>query len=43
MNLRCQFGTSSRGGIRYMPVAFAEQGVAMLSGILFISKSSFSA
>jgi DNA replication protein DnaD len=29
-DLRCQFGTSSWGGIRYAPMAFTEQGVAML-------------
>lgn len=33
-NLRCQFGTSSWGGIRYAPMAFTEQGVAMLSSVL---------
>jgi hypothetical protein len=33
-NLRCQFGTSSWGGIRYLPMAFTEQGVAMLSSVL---------
>jgi hypothetical protein len=33
-DLRCQIGTSSWGGTRYMPMAFTEQGVAMLSGIL---------
>lgn len=33
-NLRFQFATSSWGGRRYMPYAFTEQGVAMLSGIL---------
>jgi len=33
-NLRCQFGTSSWGGTRYRPLAFTEQGVAMLSSIL---------
>ncbi|MFZ2654852.1 MAG: ORF6N domain-containing protein [Victivallales bacterium] len=33
-SLRCQFGTSSHGGVRYLPLAFTEQGVAMLSGIL---------
>ncbi len=33
-NLRCQFGTSSWGGIRYNPMVFTEQGVAMLSSIL---------
>jgi hypothetical protein len=34
--LRCQFGTSNvgRGGRRYPPYAFTEQGVAMLSGLL---------
>jgi hypothetical protein len=36
--LRCQFGTSNmpqgRGGRRYAPYAFTEQGVAMLSGVL---------
>lgn len=34
-NLRCHFGTSSsRGGRRYAPYAFTEQGVAMLSSVL---------
>jgi len=34
-NLRCQFGTSSLwGGRRYQPLAFTEQGVAMLSSVL---------
>jgi hypothetical protein len=33
-NLRCQFGTSSWGGMRYLPYAFTENGVAMLSSIL---------
>lgn len=34
-DLRSQFGTSnSRGGRRYRPFAFTEQGVAMLSGVL---------
>ena len=33
-SLRSQFGTSSWGGIRYAPMAFTEQGVAMLSSIL---------
>jgi hypothetical protein len=33
-SLRSQIGTSNRGGTRYMPMAFTEQGVAMLSGIL---------
>ena len=34
INLRCQIDTSSWGGTRYVPMAFTEQGVAMLSGIL---------
>ena len=33
-NLRCQTGTSSYGGRRYLPYAFTEQGVAMLSSVL---------
>jgi hypothetical protein len=33
-NLRCQIGTSSWGGLRYFPMAFTEQGVAMLSSVL---------
>ena len=34
-SLRSQFGTSnSRGGRRYLPYAFTEQGVAMLSSVL---------
>ena len=33
-NLRSQIVTSSWGGARYSPMAFSEQGVAMLSGIL---------
>ena len=35
-NLRCQFGTSSsgHGGLRYQPLAFTEQGVAMLASVL---------
>jgi hypothetical protein len=33
-NLRFQNGTSSWGGTRYMPHAFTEEGVAMLSGLL---------
>lgn len=36
--LRCNFGTSSWGGIRYMPFAFTEQGVAMLSTVGFQKK-----
>jgi hypothetical protein len=34
VNLRCHFGTSRWGGTRYMPMAFTEQGVAMLSTVL---------
>jgi len=33
-NLRCQIGTSSWGGTRYQPMAFTEQGVAMISSVL---------
>ena len=35
-NWRCQFGTSNsdRMGLRHAPMAFTEQGVAMLSGVL---------
>jgi len=33
-SLRSQFGTSSWGGTRYLPMAFTEQGVAMLSTVL---------
>lgn len=33
-NLRSQIVTSSWGGPRYLPMAFTEQGVAMLSSVL---------
>ena len=33
-SLRCQIGISSRGGRRYLPMVFTEQGVAMLSSVL---------
>ena len=33
-SLRSQFATSKRGGRRYLPHAFTEQGVAMLSTVL---------
>jgi uncharacterized protein YjcR len=34
-SLRCQFGTLKRGGhSKYLPYAFTEQGVAMLSSVL---------
>ncbi len=38
-NLRCQFGTSRWGGSRYMPFAFTEQGVGMLSSVLSSDKA----
>ena len=39
-SLRCNFSTSNkRGGTRYMPFAFTEQGVPMLSGILNSDKA----
>ncbi len=37
--LRSHFVTSNRGGTRYMPFAFTEQGVAMLSSILKSKKA----
>lgn len=33
-SLRSQIGTSRWGGSRYLPMAFTEQGVAMLSSVL---------
>ena len=33
-SLRSQIVTSNRGGVRYMPFAFTEQGIAMLSSVL---------
>jgi hypothetical protein len=33
-NLKSQISSSSWGGVRYLPFAFTEQGVAMLSGVL---------
>jgi len=33
-NLKCHFGSSSWGGIRYLPYVFTENGVAMLSSVL---------
>jgi hypothetical protein len=38
-NLRSQFVTSSWGGTRYPPMAFTEQGVAMLSSVLNSSRA----
>jgi phage regulator Rha-like protein len=37
--LRTQIATSKRGGVRYLPFAFTEQGVAMLSSVLNSSKA----
>ena len=37
-NLRTKFSSSSYGGLRYMPFAFTEQGVAMLSSVLKVVK-----
>jgi len=38
--LRCTFSTSNqRGGTRYMPFAFTEQGVSMLSSVLNSDKA----
>ena len=34
ISLRSQIVTSNRGGRRYLPYAFTEQGVAMLSSVL---------
>jgi hypothetical protein len=33
-SLRCNISTSKKGGTRYMPYAFTEQGVSMLSSVL---------
>lgn len=33
-NLKSQFATSNWGGVRKLPYAFTEQGIAMLSGVL---------
>lgn len=38
-NLRLQNETSSYGGRRYLPYAFTEQGVAMLSSVLSSTKA----
>src|SRR5262245_30623396 len=38
-DLRCNFSTSKRGGTRYLPYAFTEQGVAMLSSVLKSKKA----
>lgn len=39
ISLRSQIVTSNKGGIRYMPFAFTEQGVAMLSSVLRSTKA----
>jgi spore maturation protein CgeB len=38
-NLRSQIATSSWGGRRYLPFAFTEQGIAMLSSVLNSKKA----
>lgn len=38
-NLRTKFSPSSYGGLRYMPFAFTEQGIAMLSSVLNSEKA----
>jgi len=38
-SLRSQIVTSKRGGLRYMPFAFTEQGVAVLSSVLNSEKA----
>jgi hypothetical protein len=38
-SLRSQIVTSNRGGSRYLPFAFTEQGIAMLSSILNSGKA----
>jgi hypothetical protein len=38
-HLRTQIATSKRGGTRYLPYAFTEQGVAMLSSVLNSEKA----
>jgi len=38
-SLRSQFASSSWGGLRYMPFAFTEQGVSMLSSVLNSKKA----
>ena len=34
VNLKSQIVTSSHGGVRYLPYAFTENGIAMLSSVL---------
>lgn len=38
-SLRTQFASSNRGGTRYMPFAFTEQGLAMLASVLNSAKA----
>jgi len=38
-NLRTQIASSSHGGLRYLPFAFTEQGIAMLSSVLKSQKA----
>ena len=38
-NLRTKFSSSSYGGLRYMPFAFTEQGIAMFSSVLNSEKA----
>ena len=38
-SLRSQIVTTNRGGSRYLPMAFSEQGVAMLSSVLSSEKA----
>ena len=38
-NLRCKISTSNQGGIRYLPFAFTEQGLSMLSSVLKSKKA----
>jgi ORF6N domain len=38
-DLMCQIGTSKRGGTRKLPLAFTEQGIAMLSGVLHSARA----
>ena len=40
-SLRFQNGTSKRGGRRYLPYAFTEQGVATLSSVLRSERAEF--
>lgn len=38
-SLRTQIASSNRGGLRHMPFAFTEQGIAMLSSVLNSEKA----